>query len=333
MAGARKLSKVQFGIESTSGTKVDAAQIWRGVGGMPEDNRETVFPDENVGILAGVDRSYVPYVQGALSLEPTEATFEQLAYICACGIENVTAGVADGAGSGYIYTYEAATIAQKTIRTLTMEGGDDNQEEELEYCFVDQFVLSGALMETLKIQADFIGRQVATGTFTGSLSLPTVEEILFLNGKLYIDAEGGTIGATQKSNTFIGMNLNWKTGFIPVFAADGNLYFATIKQVGPEIELQVTFEHDSVAVAEKAAWRAQTPRLIRMLFEGSTLGTAGTAYTRKSLIIDLAGRWTKFNKLDERNGNDIVTGVFKARYNTTADLLASITVVNEDAAL
>ena len=66
-----------------------------------------------------------------------------------------------------------------------------------------------------------------------------------------------------------------------------------------------------------------------MNFPGSTLVTAGTGFTTKVLRIDLAGKWEKFEKLGEENGNDILTGTFRSRYNATEAAFAEIKVVNE----
>lgn len=183
------------------------------------------------------------------------------------------------------------------------------------------------------MKADWLGRQVSKATFTASLDLDPVETILFSKTKLYIDAASGTIGTTLKSSTLLGAELSIKTGLVPVFTGDGNLYFTFTKCVGPEVLLKVTFEHNASAVAEKDAWIAQTARVIRLITQGTALTTAGTAYTYKTLQIDLAGKWEKFEKIDEQDGNDIVTGTFRARYNDDAELFGQILVVNELSAL
>jgi hypothetical protein len=203
----------------------------------------------------------------------------------------------------------------------------------MEYGFVESFKLSGKGGEALMMSAEWKGRQIVVSSFTTAATLPTVEEILFSKGLLFIDTAGGTIGATTKSNTLLGMDLDAKTGIVPVFAADGQLYFSFTKTTEPEVLLKVTFEHDATAQAEKIAWRAGTARQIRLKWSGSALTTAGTTYTYKTLIIDLAGKWEKFDKLGEQDGNDIVTGTFRARYNATAALFAEMIVVNELASL
>jgi len=300
--------------------------------GLLDDQREVIFPEEHVGYLSGVDRSYVAKLLAGISFENTPATFEQLPYLLAASIENVVSGSADGAGSGYIYQYDFPTTSANSIQTYTIEAGDDQQEEQCLYGFVERVHLSGAAGEAVSMEADWIGRQVSTSTFTSSLSLPSVTEILFGKGKLYID-DVESIGSTQKSNTFLNFDLDIQSGWRPVFTGDGNLYFTFNKNVGPAVTLDVTFEHDATAVAEKLAWRNGTSRSIRMLFEGAALGTSGTTYTYKTLNIDLCGRWENFDVIGEQDGNDIVTGHFRGLYNSTEDLFGQIIVVNELSAL
>jgi hypothetical protein len=84
-------------------------------------------------------------------------------------------------------------------------------------------------------------------------------------------------------------------------------------------------------MAEKAAWRAGTARLIQLKFEGSALTTTDdlATYDVKTFIINLAGKWEKFGPLDDQDGDDVVTGTFRARYNAEAARFAEIIVVNE----
>lgn len=326
MAGIKPLRRLQLGREAAAGTAVAATTYWRGVGTL-EDQRDVVFPTEDIGYLSGVDRSYTPRLLAALSMDSVEATFEQILHIGEAGVKLVQTGAADGSGSGKIYTYTFPVTAANTLRTYTIEGGDNQQAEEMEYSFIESFNLSGDAGGALMVSADWKGRQISTASFTGSLSLPSVEEILMSKGVLYMDAVGGTIGSTQQSNTFLKMNLDIKTGVIPVFTADGQKYFSFTKTVQPEIKLDITYEHDATSVAEKANWVAETARQIRIKFTGSTLTTAGSAYSAKTYIIDLAGKWEKFSKLDEMDGNDIITGTFRAGYDATAALFAKMIVV------
>lgn len=330
MAGVKALRKLQLGLEGTKGTALAATTIWRGMG-MLEDTREVIMVDEDVGYLSGVNRSYTPKLEARLSMAATPATFEQLPYIFDAGI-HTDAAAADGTGSGYVYAYVFPTTAADTISTYTIEGGDDFEAEEMEYSFVEGFALEGAAGASWMMSADWVGRQCSTSTFTGALTIPTVEEVIFGKSKLYIDADTATIGTTQQTTTFLAASLNVTTGWKPVYTGDGNKYFTFDKNVGPQITLDVTFEHDAFAQLQKDGWRSESPQQVRIIVEGTALTTAAT-YTYKTLIIDLAGKWETFDKIDELNGNDVVRGRLVGGYSSAGALFCEIIVVNELAAL
>lgn len=328
MAGVLPLRKIQIGKETTAGTAVAADIVWRGGKGTIEDMTEPVLVDEQIGYLSGTDNQYIPFVEGKLTMEANPATFEQLPHIFEAGIRTDTPAK-DGVGSGYIYEYIFPTTSKNTIATYTIEGGDDQQEEEMAYCFVTAFNLSGKSKEAVMLSADWMGRQVAPSSFT-SVALTNCETILFQKAKLYIDAVGGTIGTTQVSSTMLGFDLKVTTGIHPKYTADGQLYYTFHDFTAPEITLDLTWEHNTTAVTEKANWRAGTARQIRLVIEGTALGTPGTSFTYKTLQLDMAGKWSKFSKIgDNGDGNDIVTATFRPRYNSTAALFANFKVVNE----
>lgn len=328
----KALRRIQLGLESTGtpGTAVAATTVLRMTGTI-EDQREVVFPAEEIGLLSGTDRQYTAKYLAAITTEG-ELTFEQAGYILGAGVQDSTATT--DTGSGYVYTYSLPTTAQRVPFTYTIEGGDDQEAEEMEYSFVKEFTLSGNAGEAWMVSANWAGRQVSTSTFTPSTDapVPTVEEVLFSKTKLYIDETSDTIGTTQKSNTLLAAELKVTTGFQEVPTANGELYFSFVKQVAPEVVLTITFEHDGVAAAEKAKWRAGTARLIRLQALGSALTSSGT-YSNKTFRVDLAGKWEKFDKIDEQDGNDIIKATFRGRYNSTSALFGSFVVVNELSAL
>lgn len=328
----KALRRIQLGLESTGtpGTAVAATTVLRMTGTI-EDQREVVFPAEEIGLLSGTDRQYTAKYLAAITTEG-ELTFEQAGYILGAGVQDSTATT--DTGSGYVYTYSLPTTAQRVPFTYTIEGGDDQEAEEMEYSFVKEFTLSGNAGEAWMVSANWAGRQVSTSTFTPSTDapVPTVEEVLFSKTKLYIDETSDTIGTTQKSNTLLAAELKVTTGFQEVPTANGELYFSFVKQVAPEVVLTITFEHDGVAAAEKAKWRAGTARLIRLQALGSALTSNGT-YSNKTFRVDLAGKWEKFDKIDEQDGNDIIKATFRGRYNSTSALFGSFVVVNELSAL
>lgn len=326
--GIKALRKLQIGAETTAGTAVAATTFWRGLGTI-EDQLGFEFDDEDVGVLNRSVRSHISKLQAGLAMDSVAATFEQLPYILEAGVKQVAAPTTADAGSGRAWLFPFPTATANTVQTYTIEGGDNIQAEEMEYCFVDSFTLSGEVGQPWKISANWIGRQVKTTTFTSDLSLPAVTDILFNKTSLYID-QASSVGTTLKSNTLIAAELAvGKTGTQAVTTADGDLYFSFLKQVASEATLRLTFEHDSSSVDEIAAWRAETERAIRIKTLGAALATTGATYANKQLQIDCWGKWEKFEKLGERDGNDIVTGTLRIGYNSTADKMAEILVVNE----
>lgn len=329
--GIRGLAQVQLGREATPGTAVPPTTIWRGRG-MLQDDRVIKFPSEDVGILTGTDRSYIPKLGGSLLLESVPATFEQFPHILEMAVKTAAA-TADGAGSDFIYEYPFPTTAANTIKTYSCYTGDNTEAEVMEYCFATDFTLTGDEGEAWMMSANLTGRQVAVSTFSATAPIPTVEEMLFQKTKLYIDAATAAWGGTLKSNTLLAAQLTYKTGNKAIFTADGNLYFSAHKSVAPEIRLKLTYEHDTIGIAQKVAARAQTSQKIRLLTTGSALTSAGTTYSVKTMIIDVVGKYEKFGKIGERNGNDIIEFELVGRYNADAASAGLIYIVNELAAI
>ena len=334
--GQKWAQKIQLGRETVAGTAVAATAVWRGVGGMLKDDREVTMVEERVGYAQPILRSYIGKVTGSLSMEATPATFEQLPHILEAGIKTVGTGAADGAGSGKIYAYTAPTTAVNTIKTYTIETGDNTQVEEMAYCFVEKFTIGGKRGEAVMMEADWIGREVANSTFTGSLAVPTVDEIITGAGQLFIDANSGTIGTTAITGTLLEWELSVTTGWRGKWTVDaGQLYFNFhyFDLDSYEAELSMTFEHDATLVAEKAFLRSNTSRLIRIKLTGPATATAGTAHSAKTLMLDMPTIYTEFDALDSEDGNGIVKITGTVGYDPTDGTGLAITVVNELSAI
>lgn len=329
MAGRRSLRRIQLGRESTAGTGVAATTIFRGVGTI-KDNFQVVPVSQDVGIIGGTDEVNNPMKGGGLAVSQTPATFEQFLHILEASVKTVTPAQ-DGTGTDYIYTYPFPTTSGNTVKTYTIEGGDDTQEEEMTYCFVNDWTLSGNGRTAYQLQANWQGREVTPSTFTGSLNLPAVNYMNFGMTKFYLEALGGTFGTTLKSNTLRSINLKYASGIQAKDTADGRLDFSFIQGTDYVCTGTMEFEHDSVATANKVDWRALTARKIQYKIEGSTgtFGTPGTTYSKPTCLIDLPIRWSNFEKIGEVNGNDIVQGSFMSKYNVTDAIAGSILVAVE----
>lgn len=330
---SKKLRKIQIGFETVKGTLVAATDILR-VPGTIEDVTEVTWPEEDVGRYAPADRAYISKNGAKLEIEDTSVTFEQTPIFLSLGLDDIVSGTADGAGTDKIYDYALPNASDLGFKTATFECGDDAGEEEFGYGFLREFTLKGVAGEAWMFNGIIEGQSVVPSTYTGALTLDAVEDAIFVMTKLYIDASGGAIGTTLKANTLIDAELKVDTGLRPVLTADGVLSFSFVKRVGPDpATLQMTFEHDGVAIAEKAAWRSRAIRLVQLKCEGSAVVTGGTLYQKRTMIIKCAGIWEKFEKIDENEGNDVVRGTLRLIYSPADALYGNIIFVNEKASL
>lgn len=330
--GAKALRKIQLGrnADSDSDDVIAATTIWRGTGSL-EDTRNLYFVAEDVGLLSGTDRTNTSKYGGALALDPIEATPEQLLHLLEMNIKTA-APVADSADA-YVSTYAFPTTAGNTFKPYTIEGGDNAGAEVMNYCFGQDFSFAGNEGESWMMGGNVIGKTIVPQAFTGALSLPTVTPLNFGMSKIYIDNDSDTIGTTLVSNTLLQASFAYKSGLVPKFTADGSLGFGFVQSTMFDAQLKVTFEHNASAISEKAAWRAETARLLRVLAEGTVFTNPSSTYARRQVMLNLPGKWLDFSKLGERNGNDVVEGTFQVRYNATYASAGSVVVVHSLSAI
>jgi len=326
--------KVQLGRETTAGTAVPATTIWRGEATAIADNRGVTMVNEQVGIRVNTLRSYIGRLSAECSFANTPATYEQLPHILEAAIKTLTPAQ-DGAGSGYVYNYEVDNTANNTIKTYTIQTGDNEQARRMFYSFVESFTLTGERGGAVTMEATWQGRNVENNAFTTSLSVPVVEEILAGSGLFYIDATSGDFGDTAKTETLLRWQLAVTTGWKGKYTVgDGrrDFVFHYFDKDAFSVELTMTYEHNTTSVAEIAAFEAQTPRLFRIAIPGSALTTTGT-YTTKTMLIDVAGKYTAFSELNADEGNSIVEATVKGGYDTTEAHSLGILIVNQLTAL
>jgi len=326
MAGAsKKLRRVQIGRQAAVDTEVDATYKWPGTGTIL-DNIDVQQIDQDVGIAGGTTEVNIPMKGGGLALGPDTAAFEMMLHLCEMSIKTVS-GVIDGTGNDpYIYTYPFPTTAGNSIKQYTVEGGDDTQEEQFLNVFCSDWTLAGSARNPYQLSANLTGGTVAPGTFTSDPGLGLRNNMNFGMTKVYLDAVGGAIGTTQKSNTVHSLNFKYTSSQKAKETADGRLDFSFVQDtLDYSAILQVEFEHDSIATAEKAFYRAGTPRLLQVKVEGSTaFANPGSTYSVPTMLLNLPGVWMNFSKIGERNGNDVVTGTFESHYDSTAAIAGSV---------
>lgn len=328
-SGVKTLRKVQLGREGTPGTAVAATTIWRGPALMPLDDRMNAMPEENIGLSSPTTRQYTAGLLASMQFPSTPATFQGIQHVLEAGVKTV-APSQDGVGTDYINEYPLPSGDVNSLKTYTIEGGDNKVVEEMEYSFVREFELSGKRNEAWMLTSNWQGRRSQVSSFTGALSAPAVSEMLFNKSKIYIDNVGGTIGTTQIANSWLDAKLKVITGLKAQPTGDGNLYFSFMDFIGAKATLELSFLHNATVAAERVLWRANTPRQIRILIEGNTVATPGTTYSKETFRIDGAGLYTSFGPPnDEDEGSNVNKVVFELAYDSVAALFCNFLLVNE----
>lgn len=322
--GGYPYSLVQLGRETTPGTAVAATSIWRGLFGSPEDTRKRVTSEEQIGVLVPAERSYDVALGATLAMPATELTYEQVCHILEAGVGTVTP---TGTGT-YVRRYAFPTDGSvNTLKTYTIEAGNklvSADVQEIPYCFVSEFELSGKAEEAWKMGATWMGQRLVGSSFTGSLALLEVSEAIFGNTKLYIDAGGGTIGTTQVLGVLMGATIRVKTGVVFVPAGDGVLYPTAHKFTKPEVTFSLTMELEqdtgvSRVATERGIFNSNGVRLIRLECPG---------LADREFIIDMAAKYDKIGSYENANGNTTVTIDGHAGFSTADDLFFEVEVTN-----
>ena len=188
------------------------------------------------------------------------------------------------------------------------------------------------------MSAKWLGRTPSTTTKTPSLAHQAVEEIKASDAVFAIDAINGTPGTGVTTTTLLSWTLSVTTGWKPKWTCDsGEIYFAYayFDKSSFEAKLDVVYEHNATGVAQKAIWIAETPRIFEILIEGSAVTTAGTTYSKKTLKLDMVGKYETFESLSDQDGNSTVAATIKLGWATLdPDRSALVAVVvNELSAL
>lgn len=324
-----KLGKIQIGREATPGTAVAATKILAGASAMPSDERTRKIFEPQVGVLSPEEIIYDTFVLAKLAMPQRPLNFQQLPYTLDAGIKTVSP---TGVGP-YGWTYPLnAGATPNAIKTYTIEAGNvavPTDNYKMEYSVVEEFALSAKAGEEWMISDNWFGRQLTQATMTPALAIPTGLEVATLaRTKLFIDAVGGTVGTTQKNGVLMETSMKVKTGLVYIPVGDGNLFFAAIKNVKPEVTFTMAWEVEdgSLVAAERAFYRSNTRRLFKWQIEGAVPANAKAEIT-------WAGRYDKFGDYQNSNGNTTIVVEGHADYDSAAALLWQAIVTNQVASL
>jgi len=332
--GAFQFNRLQYGREGdgTAGTAVPATKVHRGPFSDIEDTSVKAQVEEQTGVLADTGQWYTSRKGATLNLPAHPFTFEH-------GPIHFEAGICEGGGGDtitpYLRTYAfvvtAADVANKDIGTYTWESHNamSLDSREMAYSYVESFNLVGEIGQPWMIDAVWQGRQVVLDTFTAGQAIAAVEESMFANTILYIDAAADTVGTTAIYGVMRAANINVVTGIQPLYTPAGQLYFNGVKFVKPEITGSLTFELEGTGagkvVTERAAYTANLQRQIKLLVNGANP-------TNNYWYFQAAVDYTNFSTYENTDGDTTVTIDWRARYLPAKTLFAAFGVNNTVAA-
>lgn len=320
------LLQAQAGLESTRGTGVTATRkVYAQV--TPSYSKALSAMTDTTGTFDGRRRPH--YGREKVSFSAADVvTYEDIAWWLQLGIKGgVTSTTTGTTGKLYSFTPSAAS---DDIKSMTLEFNESGNPYKSTQVMVNSWTLRGDADNDNEpgwmFDAEMMGRDWATTTFTSALTDRTTEVCLARGTKLYIDDAGGTIGTTQVTGKLINWSITQNNNIhFKAFAEDTTNYAANKVGRGERtVDAQFTFEFDSDA--EFAKYRNSLPqqRLIRLVQEGTQIG-AGPA--KNKLQVDLYGYWSSWSRGD-REGNLTATFGLMGFYDTTATKTIQVDVTN-----
>ncbi|RIK41603.1 MAG: hypothetical protein DCC55_11340 [Chloroflexi bacterium] len=308
------LNICQIGKEATPGTAVAATTIWRGPFGSWDDDRQTEEIPEDVGTFAFSERTLDTFLGAKIPFPQGVAHYQQMLYLAEGSIGKVSA-----TGSGpYVRDYIAQTgDSAPNLQTYTLRVGNKLVSADLAllaYALPMEWELSGKQQESWKVSGTFMAPRKQSGSFTNGLDLPAWVPMVFGHSKLYIDADGGTFGTTQKTGVLMAFSVKYtpQVEWVPI--GDGDIYAKAHKIARPLITftMQLEVEQDtgvSTVATERDHYDSKAIRLIRI---------DCTRDANHKMILDLAGQYTKVGAYEKSGQNNtVVTFEGKALYSPT----------------
>lgn len=318
---ASALKVVQLGQETTWGTAVVGSARLMGVTDCKMDAADKFEQPEAYATMYPSPLAALVAQSGVAKIEDT-VTYEDLPYL----LQSIFSSVSPTGTNPYTYTYVAPLGAVATPKAYTIEYGILGASQA--------YKLAGAVGQKLNIKGragglwtaslDLAGKILSTVTLA-SLAERTVEVVRMSDSGIYIDAVGGTMGATVKASVLVSFELDVDTkrstrliaGSLNPFDYSQPKWSGTLKTV-------MEFNADAKVVFDAMV----APGLVQRQIE--IRATSGT----KSIKLQFAGYAGEPVTLwDDEDGNAIVEVTWVGEYNTTFASWLKAIVVNATATL
>lgn len=317
----KDLLQVQYGKETTWGTGVAGSVKRMGVTDFEQQPEvdaailEELRGSLAAGFVAKVKKTFVS------AKETGWCTYEDIPYLL-----DSLLGVATPSGVGpYTRQYSAPLGSAPTLRYNSILWGDSTGSYRLVGGLLAKLNIKVGAAAEWQYTADWLGKAIAAQALA-SLSDRTVNPIMANQTTLYIDAWGGTLGATAFTKGFmaeleIDNRINLKH-YIGQLQPQG---FAQPKLKGT---LKLTLEYDATSKAWLEEFMAADPLVQKQL----RLKASDTA--NRDQTLDFTGTALKAPKVfDFEDETAVIKVDFEGVYHTTFANWFKATNINEVAAL
>lgn len=283
------LEKVQAGKETTRGIAVAADTVILGeVKYVPD--RTPVIPADNIGLNVNGYRAVLGGKLVTNTLNIPRGYFQILPLLFSLFLKGgVSAAEQTTDQDDYLWDFtpnvDGTTNAPDTV---TLEFGDSVQAFENEYVMGEKLTISGSIPQEggdapISLALDFFGKQNTKTSFTGSLALPTVNEMSGFLTRLYFDDTWAGVGTTEKTSILRAFNIELIGGKYPMFHGGEVLTFDNFGEGKIAGLCTLTLDTATAAIALHDA--IGTMKVFRLLFEGAQIGTG----ENHSLTLDFSG--------------------------------------------
>lgn len=333
--GNTNLRQSQIGVETTAGTPVTCTVALNGALTMTNAPERGLRDERRVSM--GGSNVYDDTALSSTGAYTGRCVVRELPYFLASAMRGDPTITTPGGGTSsrqWLFTQPLSTIP--ALKPLTTKVGDNTQALVAPGVYTRQITIRGTDTSAWMIETDQLGWEQTAGTFDSisaltGLALADLSSMKNRLSKLYIDAQGGTIGTTQKTLTGYSFVWTWNSGITADYTMDGGtLNMVDIQRDAPTCTLELITKWNATAATEFGYWGSNTTRLVRV--EGNGSNIEGSIDRR--IRLDGAYVYTGFTPLDnERNGTMLGRLTLTAVEDATYTKKVEVAIINSLTAL
>ena len=324
------LRRIQVGLETVRGTPVAADKILVGAITLTPHLELNEPEDEERNSLALTHQSEIVGQWTTMRFD-ANCRFQQIIDLLAMTLQGgVTPTTPGGGTNSRLWTFTPTLDALNVQDSYTFEVGDSQQEYECGFVVGESMELTYEFNQPIKISASLFGEYLAKSTFTGSLTIPTLESAITAKTKLYIDSSWANLGTTQVTGTLGSARITLPSGLQRVWTGEGALDFSTVSENKRRAEIELLLVHNASGVAEYDKYVSRALNFVRLETEGSIIEGA-IPYT---LTVDMALRYNGDPNLrDQHMGLNAIRLTGASFEDPTSGNDFQVSVINQETAL